>query len=56
MTGRKGFFDRMKLVEWLTFPTIAEGWKEGFGPQERPYSLCARDEFFGFGSVVDAPF
>jgi len=49
-TGNKNFRDRMRLVQWLELRTITEGWKVGFGPQEKPYGICTRRELLGEGT------
>ena len=46
-TGRKGFFDRMKMVAWLEVRSAIEGWSDGFGPGGKPYGMCRREELFG---------
>jgi hypothetical protein len=35
-TGRKGFFDRMRFVQWLEFRTAVKGWPDGCGPGGKP--------------------
>ena len=55
-TGRKGFFDRMRLVRFLVMRTIVEDWKDGFGPNDKPYWMCSSEELLGSAIAFDAPF
>ena len=54
-TGKRGFFDRMRLVGFLELRTAIEGWADGFGPGEKPYWMCCREELLG-SLAVEAPF
>ena len=54
-TGKKGFFDRMKLVAQIELRSAVEGWIDGCGPGEKPYWMCCREELFG-DFVFEAPF
>jgi len=44
--GNNEFRNRMRLVQWLEIRTITEGWKDGLGPSEKPYSMCCYEELF----------
>ena len=35
--GNRGFFERMKLVRYLQMQTIMGNWKDGLGPNDKPY-------------------
>jgi hypothetical protein len=54
-TGKKGFFDRMKMVAQLEMRSAIEGWIDGYGPDGKPYWMCSREELFG-DFAVEAPF
>ena len=46
-TGKRGFFDRIKLVAFLEVRSAIEGWEDGFGPDRRPYVMCSPRELLG---------
>jgi hypothetical protein len=54
-TGKKGFFDRMKLVAFLEMRTAMEGWTDGCGPGGKPYWMCCKEELWG-DCLFEAPF
>lgn len=54
-TGKKGFFDRMKLVAFLEMRTAVEGWIDGCGPEGKPYWMCCKEELWG-DFAFEAPF
>jgi len=42
--GRGKFFERMDLVRRMMILTIEYGWKVGFGPSGKAYSMCGVEE------------
>ena len=46
----------MRLVNFLEIRTIEEGWKDGLGPNDKPYWMCAVEELLNRRFVCDAPF
>ena len=42
--GRGKFFERMDLVRRMMILTIEYGWKIGFGPSGKAYSMCGVEE------------
>jgi len=53
--GKRGFFERMKLVAFLEMRSVCEGWEDGSGPNGKPFWMCCREELFGDGNF-EAPF
>jgi hypothetical protein len=54
-TGKRRFFDRVRLVSFLEVRSAAEGWIDGCGPGGKPFWMCCREELFGdYG--FEAPF
>jgi hypothetical protein len=49
-TGRREFFERIKLVRRIMILTIENGWQVGTGPQGLPYGKC--DEVFSLTSAA----
>jgi len=54
-TGKKGFFERMRLVALLEFRSAVGGWVDGLGPSGKPFWMSSHEELFG-DLAVDAPF
>ena len=40
-TGREHYFERMEFASQMVFKTIENGWQAGFGPNGKPYWMCA---------------
>jgi hypothetical protein len=55
-TGNKNFRDRLRLVQWLEIRTITQGWKEGLGPNDKPYWMCCSEELLSDRFAAQAPF
>jgi hypothetical protein len=46
-TGNRNFVQRLLLVQRLERRTIEQGWKDGVGPNDRPFRMCSPQELFG---------
>jgi hypothetical protein len=53
--GNYDFFHRMRLVRCLWVRTIVEGWKDGLGPGDQPYSSFLFWDLFGYRRLPVPP-
>ena len=59
-TGRGDFFERLDFARRMVFMTIEQGWRAGFGPADKPYSMCEEGELcwgeVAFRTAIFEPF
>ncbi len=54
--GRGKFYQRMDTVRHLMILTIQNGWKPGYGPGDKPYWMCSREELVFGPCGSEAPY